>query len=493
MTGINCYSVFADPQLASEPHSIAEKLAPLLGIAKKEIVEKLSKEKRRFVWLKRKITWEEKEKIKALKLREVGLLREEKRFYPQENLASNVLGIVDIDNKGLEGLEWGYDSYLRGKQGWVRILKDSASRQLILSPQAIVPQPGADIVLAIDMQIQYWVEKYLEETINKFYAKVGSVIVMDANSGQILAMANYPDFNPNRIDKGSLKFMKNRAICDMFEPGSVFKIVTLVAAIDSGVFKEDEIIFCENGEWKIPGTILHDWKPYGELTHAGVFKKSSNIGVAKIASALDRDILYLYMKKLGFGELTGVDFPSESKGKLRQLSKWSKTSSYIVPIGQEIGVTLMQLVRAYGVVANGGYLVKPHLVKTVRMHGFDKDTSATHQRVISQESADHAKKILISVVDEGTGKLARVKGIAVGGKTGTAQKYDPKEGRYSDTKYRASFIGFISDLNPPLVIGVTIDEPQKENFGGIVAAPLFSKIARKIISYAPSSKDFALQ
>lgn len=483
VTDIKCYSVFADPQLASDPAKSAKVLAPLLGVSKEELIQTLNKKNRRFEWLKRKVSWEEKEKIKTLGLREVGMLREEKRFYPQETLASCVLGTVDIDNKGLEGLELSYDSYLRGKQGWVRILQDSASRQLILSPQAVAPQPGTDIVLAIDMQIQYWAQKHLEETVREFRAKGGAAIVMDAQSGQILAMANYPNFDPNNITKKSLKFIKNRAVCDMFEPGSVFKIVTLIAAIDSGAFQPQRRIFCENGEWKIPGTVLNDWKPFGELSYMEAFKNSSNIGVAKIAISLEKDMFYLYIKKLGFGELSGVDFPGEIPGMLRHYTKWSRTSSYIVPIGQEVGVTLLQLVRAYAAVANGGFLVTPSIVKSVRVHGFDKEVPLERYRVISEEAASLTAQVLIKVVEDGTGTLAQIKGMTVGGKTGTAQKYDPQVGSYSLTKYRASFVGFVSNFEPALVIGVTIDEPQKAHLGGTVAAPLFQRIAQKAIAY----------
>jgi cell division protein FtsI (penicillin-binding protein 3) len=275
----------------------------------------------------------------------------------------------------------------------------------------------------------------------------------------------------------------------MFEPGSVFKAVTLVAALGQNKFNDNDQIFCENGSFKIPGSTLHDWKPYGTLNFKEVFKKSSNIGVAKIANQLGRQTLYVYIKKMGFGEKTGIDLPGEVSGTVKPVSAWSNTSGYIIPIGQEIGVNLMQLVRAFAVIANGGYLVKPHVVKSIYSQTFYKDFSYQPKRVISQATATHARNILVEVVNDGTGKLAAIGGVRIGGKTGTAQKYDPVIKRYSPTQYRASFIGFISDLNPPLVIGISIYEPKKSHFGGVVAAPLFKKIAEMCIKYLRPHKE----
>ncbi|MDP2922915.1 MAG: penicillin-binding protein 2 [Candidatus Omnitrophota bacterium] len=481
-TEINTHSVFADPAFIDSIERTAEILSVNLNVPEGALKEKLSK-KKRFVWVKRKIPWNEKEKVKALKLKGIGFLRERKMFYPQESLASSLLGITDIDNKGLDGLELFYDKHLRGKDGMVRVLQDSASREIILTPAIISPQEGRDIILTIDSQIQYWVENYLEETIKKFSAKEGSVIVMNTSTGEILALANYPTFNPNDIKNISSDLMRNRAVCDMFEPGSVFKAVTLVAAIDQNKFRDTDQIFCENGAFKIPGSTLHDWKPYGTLNFREVFKKSSNIGVGKIANSLGKPTIYAYIKKLGFGEHTGIDVPGEIRGDVKPLFAWSNTSGYIIPIGQEIGVNLIQLARAFSVIANGGYLVRPHIVKTIYSQTFHKDFTAQSKRVISASTAERARGILIEVVDDGTGKLANIPGVKIGGKTGTAQKYDPVLRRYSPTKYQASFVGFISDLDPPIVIGVSISEPRKSHFGGVVAAPLFKKIAQMCMGY----------
>lgn len=492
-TNLHCYSVFADPLFINDPEETAKILSQRLSLDQEGIQKKLTKNAR-FVWLRRKISWEEKEKLKSLNLKGIGFIREECRFYPQGRSAAHVLGITDIDNNGLAGIELFYDQFLRGKEGWVRVLQDSASRKVILAPEIITPQEGADIDLTIDIQLQYWVEKYLEETVKSFRAQRGSVIVMDASTGEILSLANYPSLDLNDRKSSSLKHLRNNAVADYFEPGSVFKVVTLLTAVQESAFGDEDIIFCENGEWKIPGTRLHDWKPYGDLTFKEVFMKSSNIGVAKIANALGKDMLYNYMRKFGFGEKTGIDLPAETAGSIKHVRRWSRTSEYIMPIGQEVGVNLPQLARVFCAIANGGYLVKPHIVKGINREGFYKEMSYRRKRVLSEDVAQRVEGILVEVVQEGTGKRARLSGVRIGGKTGTAQKYDPEIGRYSPTKYRAGFVGFIADVNPPLVIGVVIDEPRKHHFGGVVAAPLFRKIAKQAIVYlekeeSPSKSD----
>lgn len=480
---ISCYSVFADPALVNDPELAAEVLSANLGVSKDNLLDKLKK-KKRFIWVKRKISWEKKEKIKSLDLEGIGFIRAKKRFYPQGNLSAAVIGIANIDNVGLEGLELVYNDYLSGKDGWVRVLKDSASRKVILSSQIITPQEGADIVLSLDAQIQYWTEEYLEKAIKDFKAISGSAVVMNASNGEVLALANYPGFNPNELGKVLPGQMRNYAVADMFEPGSVFKVVTLLAAANEDKFTDQDKFFCENGKFKIPGTILHDWKPYGELSFREVFMKSSNIGVAKIVQALGPDVFFSYLKRLEFGRLSGIDLPAEAKGLVKPLGEWSKTSAFIIPIGQEIMVNLLQLVRTFAVVANGGYLVKPHLVTNICSQGFCESVPVKdRKKVIPASVADRVKDILISVVSEGTGKRAQVKGRKIGGKTGTAQKYDPEIKKYSPSKYRATFVGFIADLDPPLVIGVTVDEPRRSHFGGVVAAPVFRNIAQKVISY----------
>jgi cell division protein FtsI/penicillin-binding protein 2 len=473
------YSVFADPFLIKDKNSYARLLSEKLNISKKNLVAKLNKKDRRFIWVKRKIDWKQKKEIESFDLAGIGFIRENQRFYPEKSLFPSVLGLVDIDNNGLEGIELYYDNYLRGKKGWARVLRDSASEHLILTPSLVELQQGADLILTLDTRIQYWVKQYLKETIKKYGAKNGSVVVMNAQNGEILALANS---NRSDLEKDNFYFSKNNAVTDMFEPGSVFKIVTLAAAI------EEEISFgkinCEQGKFKIPGTVLNDWHSYGELSFQEVFYHSSNIGVAKIATTVGHEKIYNYIEKMGFGQKTGIDFPGETKGKLIPLDKWSKTARYITPIGQGIGVNLLQLARAFAVIVNGGDLVTPHLGKSLCAKGFCREIKYDFKKdVLSSETANKAKKILIEVVSQGTGRRAKIDGELIGGKTGTAQKFDSILGRYSPNRYRANFIGFIDGTKKPIVIGVTIDEPKKSHFGGVVAAPLFKKIAEKVISY----------
>ena len=487
------YTPFEEEPYLSQCQTI-DKLKGVLDLSDRElwIIKNRIKKNAPFIWVKRKIYPEEEEKVKSLHLGGIHLLEENKRFYPQGKLAAHLLGRVDIDDLGASGVEKEYNSILEGKIGKRLMLMDAKRRDYRMETVE-EPEPGRDLILTIDETIQYIAEKELERAVQESEASWGTVVIGEPITGEILAMANYPNFDPNDVTTESLKFLKNNAVCDMFEPGSVFKIATLIAAIDTGAFEPERKIFCENGEWKIPGTILNDWKPYDELSYMEVFKNSSNIGVAKIATSLEKDMFYLYIKKLGFGELSGIDFPGEAEGMLRHYTQWSRTSSYIVPIGQEVGVTLLQLVRAYAVVANGGYLVKPHIVKSVQVHGFDRDTPLESYRVISEESANRTALVLIEVVEGGTGRLAQIEKMTVGGKTGTAQKYDAKTKTYSLTKYRASFVGFVSNCEPPLVVGVTIDEPQGVHLGGTVAAPLFQKIASKAIAYIASEDKFSRQ
>jgi cell division protein FtsI (penicillin-binding protein 3) len=490
--GMNCYSIFADPLLVENKPEMARKLSDNLSLVYSELLNKLNKDKR-FVWVKRKISWEEKKKIEKIGLKGIGFLHEEKRFYPQKTLAASVMGISGIDNRGLEGIELSYDQYLRGKDGLVRILRDSMAKEIMLSPNVLEPQKGADMYLTIDAQIQYWAESFAQETVDEFQAASAGVVVMDAASGEILALANVPLFDPNDFRGLAPQEMRNRVVADIFEPGSVFKAIALTAAISEHTFSNDDVLFCEKGIYKIPGTVLHDWKPYGDLTFEEVFMKSSNIGVAKVVEAVGGETYSHYVDLFEFGKLTGIDLPAETQGIVKPFKAWSKTSPYIVPIGQEIGVNLVQLVRAFAAFANGGHLVKPYVVKRICSRDFCKYTKPISKRIIPAFVAERAKDILVKVVSEGTGKRAAIDDVVIGGKTGTAQKYDVALGRYSAFDYRATFVGFLPEASPALVIGVSVDEPRKSHFGGVVAAPLFRKIAEKSVVYLSSDDTFLKQ
>ncbi|MDD5080452.1 MAG: penicillin-binding protein 2 [Candidatus Omnitrophica bacterium] len=480
---LSFYSVYVDPLFVADLDSLVQDLSRILEMDVEDIRRRIRKAKR-FAWIKRKLPWDQKEKVRSLNIPGVFFSSEDKRFYPEGKLAASVLGLVNVDNHGVEGLEYEYDKYLRGKDGTVEVLSDSSSHELLLTPNILEPQKGRNLFLSIDSRVQLWTEVFLEETVKEYDAKAGGVIVMNAVNGQIYALANYPYFDPNNFTVEDSAALRNNVVSDFFEPGSVFKIVTLLAAIDNNVFKDDDMIFCENGAYKVPGTTLNDYRPYGALKFKEVFMNSSNIGVVKIADKLGKERLYEYIGRLGFGQVTGIDLPGETQGMVTDLKNWSRTSPYIVPIGQEIGVTLLQLARACAVIANGGFLVGPHLVN--RVEGLDnvEREAFDRVRVVSESSALHAKDILVEVVANGTGKRAYIQDRRIGGKTGTAQKYDPVIRRYSPNKYRANFVGFLDDLDEPVVIAVTIDEPRKSHFGGVVAAPLFKKIAEKVLVYS---------
>lgn len=482
-TNINTFSIYADPSQIKEKEK--KNYSLLLGkILKMDPlkIEKKLRLNRRFVWIKRKVSLKEKKEIKELSLKGIGWIREKRRFYPQGKLASHILGGVNIDNHGIEGIELKYDFYLRGKKGLVQVLRD-ASSILYSSPFILSPKKGNNLILTIDAQIQYWVEKYLEETVEYFKAKRGAVIVMNPFNGEILALANFPNFDPNYLSETPQEYLRNYAISAVFEPGSVFKIVTLIAAIANRLDKEVKTIFCEQGRFKIPGSILHDWRAFDNLSFEEVFEKSSNIGVAKLANLLGREVIYYYIKKLGFGKKTNIDLPGEEKGLVKSLSLWSRTSSYIIPIGQEIGVTLIQLVKAMSIIVNGGFDIQPHVLKKIVGENFLWEKKYTRKKVLPAWITERVKRVLIKVVEKGTGKKAKIEGVEIGGKTGTAQRFDFNLKRYSTTSYQASFVGFLKSKDICLVIGVTVEEPKRFHFGGVVAASLFRKIAEKIIDY----------
>ncbi|MFH1768380.1 MAG: penicillin-binding protein 2, partial [Candidatus Omnitrophota bacterium] len=417
---LNVYSVFADPELIVDREKTAATLSLYLNMDEQYFLSLLNK-KSRFVWLKRKISLDEKINMERLNLDGIGFIKDRLRFYPQVDLLSHILGGVNIDNQGIEGIELFYDNYLRGKDGSVSIVKDSAATSLFFYPQIFESTKGVDVYLTVDAQIQYWVEKFLKETIDQFSASAGGVVVMNPATGAIIALANMPAYDPNCINSTESESLRNRAVTDIFEPGSVFKIVSLVAALDKKLFPLEDVIFCENGAYKIPGTVLHDFRPYGNLTFKEVFKKSSNIGVSKIANAIGKDDLCRYIKVMGFGRETGIDLHGEAKGFLKPVRVWSKTSPYIIPIGQEIGVTLIQLAQAISSIANGGYLVRPYLAEQLKGdYGYSRQTKKQRKRIFSSSVALDAKNILIEVVDDGTGRYAKVGGFTVGGKTGTA-------------------------------------------------------------------------
>ena len=484
-------SLYAVPSEIEDKTYTVDKLRGILGLEKDFLLNRL-KRKKSFIWLARKLSRKQVVDIKELDIEGLGFIRESKRCHPNNELASHVLGFVGLDNNGLEGLELKYDRYLKGEPGWSKSIRDAKQRPLFMSERFIPPRDGYDLVLTLDQEIQFIAEYELDKAYRKSKANGAIIIVMNPQTGAILAMANRPTFNPN--DKAvETSARRNRAITDYFEPGSVFKIVTASAALEENAVSEEDKFFCENGEYKVGNHILHDYKPHGWLSFTKVISESSNIGVTKIAQILGADTVYKYAKLFGFSSLTGIDLPGEVRGVLKPPGAWSKTSIGAIPIGQEVCVTVIQLANMISVIANGGVLYKPYIVSRI----VDKTGEVIKEfapqelrRVISKRTSRRMKNILAQVVAEGTGRRANLANFRVAGKTGTAQKIE--NGRYSNTKFIATFLGFAPLDNPRIAIVVVVDEPKGTHYGGTVSAPVFKNVANKVLKYIEASRGLEM-
>lgn len=484
-------SLYASPNEIKDKdkEAIIKQIAPLLNVSFAYLRDRLYR-KKSFVWLVRKIPFEQSQAIKRLNIKGLGFLKESKRKYPNGYLASHSIGFVGLDNIGLEGLELYYDKYLKGEAGWALFLRDARQKKLDIWQEMVLPKDGYDLVLTIDEVIQYIAERELDMAFKVYHARGASIVVMDPHTGAILALANRPTFDLNEYSKTDREQIRNRIICDIFEPGSVFKIITLSAALEEKEVREEDKFFCENGSYKVSVHTLHDHRPHGWLTFREVIEQSSNIGTTKVAQILGPEKIYRYVKLFGFGAKSGIDLPGEVNGIAKEPRQWSKISIAAIPIGQEIGVTALQLASAISVVANGGQLMKPYIVQLIR----DKQEEIIKKfspnmvhKVISLDTAERAKKILIGAVENGTGQLAKISGITVAGKTGTAQKLEP-DNTYSHKKFVASFIGFAPADDPIVAIAVVVDEPHPYYFGGVVAAPVFKNVANDCIKYLKSNR-----
>ncbi|MFH1458322.1 MAG: penicillin-binding transpeptidase domain-containing protein [Candidatus Omnitrophota bacterium] len=483
-------SLYAAPNEIKDQdkESIIKQLVPLLNVASSFLRDRLYR-KKSFIWLARKMTPEQSEAIKSLNIKGIGFIKESKRTYPNNYLASHVLGFAGLDNKGLEGLELAFDKYLKGEAGWALFLRDARQRKLDIWEEMVLPKDGYDLILTIDEVVQYIAERELDKAFKSSHAKGASIVVMDPHTGAILALANRPTFDLNicKVDKDQ---MRNRAICDLFEPGSVFKIVTLAAALEEKKVSEEDKIFCENGSYQVVSHTLHDHRPHGWLTFREVIQQSSNIGTTKVAQMLGPEQVSRYVELFGFGTKLGIELPGEINGVAKEPRQWSKISIAAIPIGQEVGVTVLQLASAISVIANGGQLMRPYVVQSIkdkRQETIKEFSPVLIRKVISLDTAERAKKILMGVVENGTGTLAKIAGITAAGKTGTAQKLEPT-GAYSHSKFIASFIGFAPVEDPLIAIVVLIDEPRPLYFGGVVAAPVFKNVASDCIRYLKTNQ-----
>ena len=501
-------SVYADPKvLRDKPDEIASKLAPLLDVSEDRLLSVLQQKKRRFVWLKRNLDYERLNDIRQVtkSIYGVGYRTHGKRSYPKDELASHIIGYTNFENRGIDGIEHEYDTYLStGNKSHLpesqsksnRITADG-KRRPIRPPQLYQQggQYGRSVVLTLDEYIQHITETELIAGCEAWQARAGSAVVMHSKSGEILALANYPNYNLNHYSRSEESAKRNRAIWMQYEPGSVFKIVTAAALLNEKLMSPDSREYCEMGEYRLSnGHVIHDIKPNAWLTLSEIIAKSSNIGILKAAKHLNKEQLEVYTRRFGFGEKTGIDLPYERVGSLRGIQKWDDYTIASVPFGQGISVTPIQMLNAINVIATKGVLLQPYITRQI----IDKDGSLIEQsspqpirRVVSAETAQAMTQMLVGVTEVGGGLRARVEGYAVAGKTGTAQKAERGKG-YVEGKVVATFAGFLPAEDALLSIIVVVDEPAGAPLSSHVTAPIFQRIASEAMRYL-SQKNLFVQ
>jgi cell division protein FtsI (penicillin-binding protein 3) len=476
-------SCFADPEEITDPGMVAHLLSRILGTAADEIQQKLA-ESRSFVWIARKITPEQATRIEALNLRGIYFQKENKRFYPQHSLAASVLGYVDVDEHGLGGVEYSLDKEIRGRPGRILVLADA--RRQWLDRSGVPSDAGDTVVLTIDQTIQYIAEKALADGITRTHAKGGSVVVQDPNTGQLLAVANYPSFDPNSAHEYPADDFIDRAVSSAYEPGSIFKTILLSAAFQEGVVQPDQLIDCQMGSIVVAGRLIHDHARFGVISVAQILEHSSDVGSIKVALRLGAPKYYQYIRSFGLGQLTGIKLPGENRGLVRPLDEWTATSVGYIAIGQEVSVTPIQMVSAESAIANGGTLRKPQIIRQVMRGGqLVMQGDPDPRRVIDENTAATMRNVMEQVILVGTGKgFAQPDGYTAGGKTGTAQKIDPATGRYSKTDYNASFTGFAPVNNPVITVLVNLDSPHGGSHeGNATAGPIFKEVVEQTLAY----------
>ncbi len=495
-------SVYADPAEIEDVRTAAYQISKVLRLNSSKLAKLLRKDKR-FVWIKRKITDEELIEITKLALKGVYAKHEYQRFYPNGSLGSHVLGFTNIDEKGIEGIELSFDDELSGEPGYKLINRDALQRQIITPDAEIrLPQHGNHVQLTIDANIQRLTEEELEIACEKWNPLSATAVVMDPMTGEVLAMANVPTYDPNHFRKYSPSARRNLAITDSYEPGSLMKPLVISGAFEHGVTKSDEIIFCEHGKAVIEGRRLSDTHPHGNLTISDIIAQSSNIGMAKVGMRMGNEKMYRYLKQFNFGEKTGIELPGEINGVFHPLKQWSKKYSLIsVSIGHEIAVTPLQFITAFCCLPNGGQWIRPKVVKATISN--DKKTkeyyrpSQAAERVISSQVARTIMNpILMRVVTDGTGDKANLLEYDVAGKTGTSQKIQ-SSGGYAHNKHVGSFIAYAPAERPRICVLVMINEPQKgAYYGGTVAAPVVREIILRSLMYLgeePATFKMAMQ
>ena len=461
-------SVWASPADVEIASAQMKRLSQLLEVDAGEIQKRLADTSREFVYLKRHLPPEQAAKIVELNVPGIFLQREYRRYYPGSDYFAHLIGFTDIDDQGQEALELAFDAQLAGKPGSRRVIKDRLGRIVEDVESVRLPQQGQDLALSVDARIQYLAYRELKNAVDANRAKAGGIVVLDVETGEVLAMANLPSYNPNNRGKLEPRRTRNRTVTDLFEPGSTLKPFTVAAAIESGIYKPETVVQTGSGQMVIGSATIHDAHPAGALTVAQVIQKSSNIGAAKIALAMPAERLWDIFSKVGFGTQPRSGFPGEVSGKLRAYASWRPIEQATMSYGHGISLSLLQLARAYLVFASDGE-IKP--VTVVKL-----DTPAVATRVVSAETALQVRRMLELVVQPGgTAPRAQITGYRVAGKTGTAHKLDGAT--YAPNKYVASFIGFAPASAPRLIVAVMLDEPGAgQYYGGAVAAPVFSNV-----------------
>ena len=485
-------SIFGVPTSLDSPANAARSLSPVLHIRREEIEKKLRQDKH-FVWLARKVEPEQGHRLEQLSIDGIGIVMEGRRFYPKGPLLSHVLGFVGMDGLGLEGLERRYESQLHGEKRLTILQRDALGRTVF--PKGLreqVPATGQSLTLTIDEVIQYIAEKELEEAVDHAHAKSGTIIVLEPRSGGVLAMAVSPRFDPNAVASLTADRWRNRTLTDTYEPGSTMKLVVAAAALEEKVMMPGSMLFGENGRMSVANTTIHDHEKLGWMTFAQMIQKSSNIGAAKTGMLLGEQRLYRYLQAFGFGQRTDIDLPGEVAGLLKSPREWGRRSLASISLGQEVGVTPLQMVSAVSAIANDGVLMKPYVVSEVRDQKGQPVREILPQvkrRVVSPGTARTLTAIMEGVVTNGTGMKAAIPGFRVAGKTGTAQKVDPRTGAYSSALSIGSFVGFVPADAPRLAMIIVIDEPQGEAWGGVVAAPVFRRVGEQVLTYMGVPRD----
>jgi len=489
---IKTLTICVCPMEVKNKNEVIKVLKDNLNLPESYLSKKISSRKH-FEYIKRKVDSVTAEKILSSKIPGIYAQTEEKRVYPFKETFAHVIGFSGMDNTGLEGLEFKYEKYLRGKIGRTQIKRDALGRPILIDSVEIKKaERGADLYLTLDSNLQYFAYNELKQTIEKYQADSGTAIIMNPNTGEIYAMVNYPSYDPHKFGDYDKKIIRNKAVTDFYEPGSTFKIFTMSAFLKEFKNGEQHKVYCGNGEYEYFGRTIHDAEKHGWLTAPEIIKYSSNIGIVNLALKVGQEKLYNEYVRFGFGKETGIDLPGETKGILRNYKNWDNISLTSIPYGQEVAVTSIQMAKAYSEIANGGYTVYPHVVDRIVKNNrvIYKAPNKKMSRIIGEEERQKLISMLISVTDkDGSGKKASISGYTVAGKTGTAQKHNKNGKGYDNGKYIASFIGFLPAEKPEVLTLIVIDEPKIIYFGSEVAAPAFKNLCMNAISDLKITSD----